>query len=299
MCKNPYVQGVHAYGCGQCLPCRINRRRLWTHRMILESLKHAYSSFVTLTYAPEHIPKTATLVPRHAKLFLKRLRRSIAPLKVRYFLVGEYGDQSFRPHYHMALFGYPTCLRGRTDHRLSECCVNCQVVKEAWGLGGVDLGSLTSESAQYIGGYVTKKMTKGDDPRLCQRHPEFARMSLKPGIGALAMRDLATVLLSEYGILEINRLGDVPSILCHGKKKMPLGRYLRRVLRGELGFSSLDSTEAGIKKAFLEMRVVLEEALVDPKNTSKGVKEILVDMNRQKVLNLESRTKIYSGGKSL
>ena len=118
LCKRPYMyKGVLAAGCGQCLPCRINRRRKWTYRMLFEAMKHDHSAFITLTYenAPEFYG-VQTLDPEHTKRFIDRLRKRLKrdtslphyfPKKIRYFLVGEYGDESDRPHYHLALFGYP------------------------------------------------------------------------------------------------------------------------------------------------------------------------------------------------
>lgn len=292
LCKNPYMQGVQAYGCGQCLPCRINRRRLWTHRMMLESLKHGESSFVTLTYAKEHLPKNATLVPKDTQLLLKRLRKHFSPFKLRYFLVGEYGDETHRPHYHMALFGVGAVLLAGSDGRGDP-------LKSLWGMGHVYAGTLTKDSAQYVAGYVTKKMTKKDDPRLGDRYPEFARMSLRPGIGATAMVDVARVLDSDVGMELIHKNGDVPMALSHGKSSMPLGRYLRRKLREEMGFVNPECPPARLATWGLEMRFLYEEALLDPKNASKGVKQVLIESNIQRVRNLESRTKIHSGGKTL
>lgn len=79
LCKNPYMKGVLAFGCGQCNPCRINRRRLWTHRIMLESLKHGDSSFVTLTY--ETLPSDGSLVPKDLQNFMKYLRMRVSPKK--------------------------------------------------------------------------------------------------------------------------------------------------------------------------------------------------------------------------
>ena len=105
VCKKPFTRGVEAYGCGQCLPCRVNRRRIWTHRVLLEAIKSSESSFITLTYDDENLPENGSLCPSHVRDWLKRIRKKVEPRKLRYFLVGEYGDETKRPHYHVALFG--------------------------------------------------------------------------------------------------------------------------------------------------------------------------------------------------
>ena len=107
VCKKPFRQGLMEFGCGQCIPCRIGKRRLWTHRILLESFTHDYNSFVTLTYDESHLPEDGGLNHGHVQKFLKLLRKKVAPAKVRYFVVGEYGEKSGRPHYHLALFGFP------------------------------------------------------------------------------------------------------------------------------------------------------------------------------------------------
>ena len=37
---------------------------------------------------------------------MKRLRKKLHPLKIRFFHCGEYGDKTRRPHYHALIFGY-------------------------------------------------------------------------------------------------------------------------------------------------------------------------------------------------
>lgn len=276
------MQGKLAYACGQCLPCRINRRRLWTHRMILESMKHGDSCFVTLTYDDDHLPEGSTLVPKDTQDFLKRLRWCLEPRKLRYFLVGEYGDETQRPHYHAAFFGI-----GVTDASL---------INEAWGKGHTFTGVLTEDSAQYVAGYVCKKMTNKDDPRLKGRYPEFARMSRRPGIAAVAIDEIANVLDTKYGKELVAETGDVPQSLKYGRKSMPLGRYLRGKLREKLGAAEEFKTRA--KEAYaLQMCELFKNCFDDPQNRKKSYRAILVSKNKQKVLNLESRTKIFSNKK--
>lgn len=303
LCRNPYVQGMAAYDCGQCMPCRAKRRRLWTHRLMLEGLEARGSAFVTLTYRPENLPENMSLVPLHLQNWLKRFREMISPRRVRFYAVGEYGDESERPHYHVALYGYDTCIYGRsqyTDKRLN-CCPICDLVRDSWGHGFVYLGELEIKSAMYIAGYMLKKMTKADDVRLKGRHPEFARMSLRPGIGAWAMDEIAHALLT-YKLDE--KLVDVPESLRHGKKLMPLGRYLRRRLRERIGRDP-GCPESVLEEMAQEMRPL---SRVDERYSalfgqtfarSYLVKSDVVSAGDQKVRQMVARQKLQKGSKTL
>jgi len=175
------------------------------------------SSFVTLTYKDNPV----SLVPRDATLFLKRLRKRVGSF--RYFLVGEYGDKFGRPHYHVALFGVCPLIYQ-------------QEIAQAWGQGFVHCGLLEQKSAAYIAGYVTKKMTDPDDARLDGRHPEFARMSLKPGIGAPALKFYAPGYFTKGGSQVLMEQGDVSAAVRVENRLFPLGRYLRSKLREEIGW---------------------------------------------------------------
>lgn len=248
-CANPYVRSGLAFGCGQCMSCRINRRRVWTHRIMLEAKDHVHNTFVTLTYADEHLPELGSLVPRDLTLFIKSLRYANPELKIRYYAVGEYGDETERPHYHVAFFGVPNCSRNRTLVRPDRiCCENCERIRQHWSVGHSYLGELNDTTAAYIAGYVTKKLTSKDDERLHGRHPEFARMSNRPGIGAGAMDDVASTLME----LGLDQSEDVPAALRHGSRLMPLGRYLRRRLRTRIGRDA-KAPESVIEKAKAEL----------------------------------------------
>lgn len=218
------------------MPCRVNRRRVWMHRILLEMYCHSDNAFITLTYADDELSFSpsgeATLVPRDLMLFLKRLRKAYEPIKLRFFACGEYGDVTERPHYHAAIFGMPSCRRGNTVYTNGgRCCDVCDGLAVAWGKGRIHVGDLNRHTAQYVAGYVTKKMTKADDPRLRGRVPEFSRQSNRPGIGADFMHDVASSILANG--LEDDK--DVPLALRHGGKELPLGRYLRRKLRSYVG----------------------------------------------------------------
>lgn len=176
LCKKPYSKGNRLYGCGQCLPCRINRQRLWTHRLMLETLTSNHSYFLTLTYDPDHLPESG-VQKRHLQLYLKRLRKYY---RLRYYAVGEYGSKTQRPHYHLALW--------------SDSPFDSDLIHRLWGQGHIVLGDLTPDSSSYVAGYVTKKLTKPDDMikmGLGHLEPEFSLMSTKPGIGYKSMEQLS------------------------------------------------------------------------------------------------------------
>lgn len=272
------------------MPCRISRCRIWTHRILLESLKHGDSCFVTLTYDQKNHPAGGTLVKKHYQDFLKRLRKVIAPTKIRFFLVGEYGENTQRPHFHAAIFGIG-----------SE---SATIIQNAWGRGFTDTGTLTKDSAKYIAGYVTKKLNGRDERSktiLGGRTPEFARMSLRPGIGAPATIEISNALSTAPGLAQLSLDGDVPFSLVHGSYSMPLGRYLRRKIREEMGIkkeatpfkdASYGSTEASLKNFRQKVLDMLEESR---KGSEKHMtnRQRLINLNKQKVLNLETKYNIF------
>lgn len=257
------------YGCGQCMPCRYNRRRIWSHRIMLEATQHKENAFVTLTYDDAHMPVDGSLEPKHFTDFVKRLRHHYSDRKLRYFGCGEYGDESMRPHYHLAVFNLPTCEYKQTRKR-RICCPTCSDVREIWGYGNVYLGMLEEHSAQYVSGYVVKKMTRRDDIRLNGRHPEFARMSLKPGIGANAMIDAASDMLAHpvSGAVHASNID-------YGKKSRPLGRYLTKKLRMYRGLDEKtpQSEVDKIQAEMLPVRLAARASETEPSVKKQWLKD--------------------------
>lgn len=284
LCRNPIgLENIYV-PCGRCLPCRVQKRRLWATRMELESLAHEHTSMITLTYSDENLPAEKTLDPVHLRNWLKRIRKRVAPLPLRFFSCGEYGGISERPHYHAILFGYQSCLRGGASglrvYRPSDCCSQCAVVSETWGYGLISCECVTPASFRYVAGYVTKKMMNKDDPRLRGRYPEFARMSLKPGIGVPAIPLIAKAL--EDGFRIYDKGEDVPSYLIVRGKKMPIGKYLQRELRLAIGRSK--DTPEHVKRAFLQKMQTLWEASKDLDTTPK---ELLLKLGEAQAANME------------
>lgn len=152
--------------CGHCPFCMATRRSDWALRLHYESRMHLDAKFVTLTYANPHLVwkcGTSQLHKPHLQKWFKLVRK--AGFKVRYYAVGEYGSRTFRPHYHVLLFGQ----------------VPERVIRSSWKYGEVHIGRVTQASVMYTLGYMVNgkswKMRRG-------RVRPFCTMSRRPGLGA-------------------------------------------------------------------------------------------------------------------
>ena len=156
--------------CKQCLQCRILKHSQLRSRMKLELLMASSAQFLTLTY--EDVPEK--LEYTDIQIFLRALRKENRkkgnPLPIRYFCVGEYGEQSGRGHYHLAIYNHQRFALGQSDI-------------EQWPHGHAFTGTLTNSAANYIGRYSMKFMFEEDT-----ENPPFAHWSLKPALGAPGMR---------------------------------------------------------------------------------------------------------------
>nr|QJB18937.1 MAG: replication initiator protein [Microvirus sp.] len=293
-CSDPFVKNNRPYGCGSCEACRISKKRVWAHRIMLEAYQYSDNAFLTLTYANnDQGDQPWSLCKKDVQDFIKRLREKF-PQKIRYYLVGEYGDRTFRPHYHAALFNFPTCVYLRTRNERISCCPTCDLVRDVWGFGRIELALLENDSASYVAGYITKKMTSRHDPRLDGRDPEFAIMSLKPGIGFDAMHEVASQILTHNLVNENSP--DVPSGLRHGKKILPLGRYLRRTLRKMSGMNP-DAPTQTIEAMDAEMLPLLIAAKKDKEALT--LKRQLLKKNQGNLASISARAKIHKSRKTI
>lgn len=92
--------------CGKCVGCKLDHSREWLTRLLMEFNTNKQGIFLTLTYNDENIPKNNSLSKKDFQNFIKRLRSEYPDIKFKYFGCGEYGSNTFRPHYHLILFGY-------------------------------------------------------------------------------------------------------------------------------------------------------------------------------------------------
>lgn len=249
---NPGLKGSQP--CGQCFPCRINRRRQWVLRNLLELQDHDTATFLTLTYDEEHVPENSLLAWKpDVTNFLKRLRRKLdlPPEKIRYFGCGEYGSQLGRPHYHLILYGYPPGFYGSPSQKWIE---------GIWGKGTCTTDDVTPDSIQYVAGYTLEIEYKWDG-NFSWVVPPKNYQSNKPGIGARAAERLK-IKLDEMDIqhenssfiadgpynpinqMEVKKLTSTGSLRANGKL-WPMDRYLLKKV-----YPDYDSPNNGVWEFF-------------------------------------------------
>lgn len=157
--------------CGQCVGCRLERSRQWAMRIIHEaSLNDTNNCFITLTYNPENLPPDGGLIKSDFQKFMHRLRKSIAPKKIKFYMCGEYGDKSNRPHYHAIIFGYNfDDWVYLFDSPSGEPIYTSPTLERIWKHGFVTIGTVTFESAGYVARYCMKKI---NGPKKDEINPE-------------------------------------------------------------------------------------------------------------------------------
>lgn len=252
--------------CGNCIGCRLTKARHWALRCVHEAQLHEQNSFITLTYAPEHLPENQDLRFKDTQLFLHRLRKHCArkhDKKIRFFLCGEYGNDTTqynaigRPHYHAIIFGYDfaedrVCIEDKADQ---DKRYYSQTLEDLWGLGRTDLGLLTLQSAAYVAQYTVKKINGQMasehylrlDPETAEVTPitpEQSRQSRRPGIG----RDWYT----KYG-----RDLEKGFITLNGKKES-IPKFYERIMEDDRAYALEQIREDKLKRLTAVKQVSLD-----------------------------------------
>lgn len=248
--------------CGRCPPCLKRRVNEWVFRLQEEDKVSSCSHFVTLTYDPLYVPVSGnrfmTLDKQDCQYFFKRLRKLISKdkrytgVKLRYYLAGEYGTESDRPHYHIILFNLPdvvdygefTDYKGKVRRILRS-----DLLKAAWvqrspkrigylePLGTIDIGEVSGASIAYTCKYISKP----------KRIPAFARDDRMREF-SLMSKGLGLSYLTPHAVLY--HTGDLSNNFVRmGIYKVPMPRVFRDRLLDDF--------------AKRDQRVIINQALED------------------------------------
>lgn len=149
--------------CGHCIGCLKKRQNDWSIR-IAEQLKlRASNCFVTLTYRDNNVPIGIDAVTGETRLSLRKTdyQKFLKVLRIdlqrkgfetpSFFVCGEYGSRTFRPHYHIVVCGANTdMIRHALDYWVDR-----------YGFVlSKDIG-LSQKDRQSVGMYVGKYSSKG------------------------------------------------------------------------------------------------------------------------------------------
>ena len=154
---NQKKENIVLIPCGKCEEC-LREKKIDLYKRIKKELSYWEKNiFVTLTYDNEH---KKDLNFRDIQLFLKRLRKKH---KIRYFYVGELGENTKRPHYHMIIFNYEPSDKEETIKTKSDFeQFTSKELTRLWGNGRVTFSKMEKGLINYILKYLTKNMGKNE-----------------------------------------------------------------------------------------------------------------------------------------
>lgn len=194
--------------CGRCYQCREKYAKQWAFRLKQEKRRAFSCYFLTLTYAEETIPlddKGYTFNYDDVKNFIKRCRAheyrtyKVNPKEypIKYYCVGERGDQYGRPHYHLAIFN-----------------IHHYTILKEWTLGLRTISELTDGRIQYTLKYMIK--SKDDEGELMYMKPKMSK-----GLGD----NYITKHMIDYHKKKL-----IPYVTEKGGFKVPMPQYYRNVI---------------------------------------------------------------------
>lgn len=189
--------------CGRCYPCKLRRVSAWSFRLMKEAERSRSAFFVTLTYDNDHVPISPngfmTLDrPReidghykssHVQLFFKKLRRGNddnVKWPIKYYMCGEYGSETYRPHYHVILFNATLenliGLKYENQYEYGNLVLDgkTEFLSDCWPCGHITIGDFTQGSVGYTLKYISKDSIVGKYGR-DDRVREYSLMSKRLG----------------------------------------------------------------------------------------------------------------------
>ncbi|AXH77994.1 MAG: replication initiator protein [Microviridae sp.] len=230
--------------CGQCIGCKLQRANDWATRCSHEASLHTCNMFGTFTYAEEKLA-TRSLCHRDWQLFAKKLRNALSrkwsansieisdslyytadmglrPIpQLKYYMAGQYGSRTRRPHFHACLFGIDMSDKKywyRNEN--GDAVYTSTTLDELWGNGFTSIGSVTYESAAYIARYIVDKKTGpnagqyyqhiDEDGVITDLEPEYNRMSLSEGIGKRWLKKFQTDVYPHGNVITRGKANKAP-----------------------------------------------------------------------------------------
>lgn len=241
VCTKPWThpdRGV--LKCGQCIECRLAYSREWAIRITHEMRMHERSCMLTLTYNDEHLPKHGQLHKEHLQKFFKRLRFNLQLQNIKYVAVGEYGDISRRPHFHVCLFGidfshdrvvFGESINGDPNYISAS-------LGRSWRFGNHSIGVLNFESAAYCARYILKKVKGvGASPLPLYSDPDTGEIVLPNPEFMICSKGISSGWFDKYFMSDVFHRG---SVLTDQRTHAPIPRYYKDKLKAMNNMAARD-----------------------------------------------------------
>lgn len=240
--QNGYAHDFIQIPCGKCIGCRMDYSRSWADRMTYHVIgKEDSSYFITLTYDDDHLDDLPhsdnydlyALEYDHMSDFIKKLRNKFRGCNIDYYYSGEYGDQQFRPHFHMIVYNLPLDDLGfwKTNDN-GDPIYTSELIHSLWQKGICSVSPYNWRTAAYTARYVEKKR----DGRLMAEYeavgltPEKCRCSRRPGIAHDYYMEHYEDIWRNNG-LNVDRT-------VNSKGHLGIPRYFRKLAENGVGFEN-------------------------------------------------------------
>lgn len=251
----------------------------------MEELTHYESTgvrtyFLSLTYDEDNVPRTPdnekTLNKKKFLQWLKDTQKALG--NFRYYAIGEYGDDTFRPHYHLALFPETD---GQAYAVLNRWADKYGTIRQC--------DPLTLKRARYLANYTAKKLSKPNDARLKKhQEPEFRTSSRNPPLGAAFAEKLITHYSNPKAARLIKERGDIDRTFRVEGQIYPIGDWVLTKVRQELGIPVLHRDRIKANPNYLDYHETFE-ADVDPELGQRMERQLEAMQRRKRWRNHHGR----------
>ena len=279
--KPDFIDKVIRLPCGYCRACKINLYQEWATRCWLEARQLKNNQFITLTYDNQHLPEKGVNkqdLSRFMRALREHFRRKHGITGIRFFACGEYGEETFRPHYHILLFNCPPFgdEKKYKENDLGQPLYKSKILEHIWGKGFCTIGAVTRQSCDYVCRYLVKS-SYGKKPNYL--NPEFRSMSKLKGIGINYLLDNLEQIIAD------------DTIRLTGTKRVKLPRYFDKKIKEIIGKERFEA-EIAIPRA-KKAQAYFESEIVRTNLTGEQLIDRQIMSFQESLKRLERNFEIY------
>jgi len=148
--------------CGQCLECKYSIAKQWSIRLSKEFETSKSCIFLTLTYNDNFLYFDRDFKKDIQNFFhdLRNYLNTSFHIKIRFYATFEYGDNTFRPHFHALVYDFPYEFL----QQVNAVDYKCDLIDKYWIYGFNTIQKEPNiKQFRYVAGYVQKKLNTDID----------------------------------------------------------------------------------------------------------------------------------------